>query len=160
MRVSEDYAGKTTSAKWLATTLRNYNKPNLVATIESVRKHQFDAKSLPSTSCPSSVRWMPLAKDECIRSCQRLGRRRKRLARKQGGSVHHLWSDAQWDGPYHANAWCPHRAAGSFECCAARPIRVKANGADNAYAAASQPANGQPPKQGSASASLDDEIPF
>jgi hypothetical protein len=160
MKVSEDYAGKTMSAKWLATTLKNHNRKELVATIESVRKHQFDPKE-PAKYVLSFVgKEMEAAinKTNAFALANDLGDdadswpgNKVALSTTYGQTPNGMGHIMQMGGVPTEQKAVSH----------APPVTepTKANGADNAYAAASQSAKVLPTDTGSGAA-LDDEIPF
>jgi len=168
MKVSEDYAGKTMSAKWLATTLKNHNKRELEATIESVRKHQYD----PKEPAKYVVKFVGKEMEAVVNKTNAFA-----LANDLGDDTsdwpgNKIVLSTSWGQTPTGMGDIMHmRGIRSDQKPANKVPRLEAssqgsepkqgNGAANAYAAASQPANSEQPNQGgNADADLNDEIPF
>ena len=163
MRVCEDYAGTFMTATALATILKETGRKELTATIKGVRLHEFKKGEKPKyvLSFVGKSHGGGGQQDQRLCPRQRPWRRSDNwpgnkvvLSTSFGqtpngmGHIMHMRGVVVGEQPRVA---APSQGAKS----------AQGNGAGNAYAAASQPANGQPPEQGiSASADLNDEIPF
>lgn len=172
MRVSEDYAGSFISATWLAKFLKEHDLKELAATIKSVRSHEFKKGEKPKyvLSFVGKDMEAPVNTTNAFAIANDLGDDTENWP---GNKVVMSTSYGQTPngmGPImHIRGVITGEQA-SVAVPSEDAKSAQGNGADNAYAAASQPAksrkrgrptNSEPQEQASsASADLNDEIPF
>jgi hypothetical protein len=162
VRVSQDYAGKFMSATWFARTLKEHRLKELTLTIKGVRLHEFKTGEKPKYVLSFEGKEMeaPISKTNAYALANDLGDdsdtwvgNKVALSTRWGRTPNGMGDILHMRGVFIPRSAISH--AGEVT----EPL--KANGADNAYAAASQAApKGPANKDGDAGADLNDEIPF
>ena len=138
MRVSQDYAGKTMSAKWLATALEDHNKRNWSPRLRACASTNSTRKSPRSTSCPSSERrWRPWSTRPMRSHLRTISATTLTVGPAARWHCPPLRSGAQSDGHIMQMRGVPTKQQAVSDAPPA-PQPTQGNGAGNAYAAASQ----------------------
>ena len=164
MKVSEDYAGKTMSAKWLAAILKDHDTRELVATIESVRKHQFD----PKESAKYVLSFVGKEMEAVVNKTNAFALANDLSDDTDVWPGNHVAMSVSWGQTPNGMGHIMHMRGVLVASQLAEQVpqvpSPQGNGGGNAYAAASQPATSTQPRtpqpDSSSAVLLDDEISF